>query len=629
VVLQQESNKQLIQQRLNRFRIPVLLIFLILAARMWQLQIIQGSEYALRAEQNRIRTIELVAPRGAISDRNHVPLVENRPSFNVLLYRESMKDQEATFRFLTQKLGVRKEDIEERFQRSQRAGIYRPIVIKEDAGMADVSIIEAHKAIHPEIEVGYEPRRLYHYDNLAAHLLGYVGEVNEEELDKDVFPGAKPGSLVGRRGVERIYNNLLVGKDGERQVLVDSMGREVGVPDEDGKDPVIGNEVRLTLDLNLQSVAEKEMKGRVGAIVAMDPRNGEILVMVSSPSFNPNAFSARMSQDEWNELLNNPDDPMQNRAIQNSHSPGSVFKLIMADAGLEEGLFDRDLTVTCKGSAVFYGRAYGCGSEEGHGPLKLEQALAKSCNIFFYELGRRLGIEKIAEHAHAFGLGEITGIDLPGERSGLMPSPEWKREARGERWYPGETISVAIGQGAVSTTPLQILRAVSAIATGGLITTPHVLLDAENDSLNEREWPVRRIPMKDENVRRIREGMWQSVNNWGTGYNAAVPGQAICGKTGTAQVIGNDSKQQTGKELEDHSWFVGFGNKDNPEIAVVVFVEHGGKGGVTAAPMAQKIFSAYFHKDEPEMLTDSGDSVHREAESSVYHDASASLVQDD
>jgi penicillin-binding protein 2 len=627
VALQQESNKQLIQTRLNLFRLPVLLIFLILAARLWQLQIVHGSEYALKAEQNRIRTIELVAPRGTISDRNHNPLVENRPSFNVLIYRESMKDQRVTTRFLTEKLGIEQEDIEEQFRRSQRTGLYRPMVVKEDATMEDVSVIEAHKAIYPEIQVVFEPRRLYHYGELAAHLLGYVGEVTEEELTENLFPGAKSGSLVGRSGVERIYNHLLVGEDGERQVLVDSVGREVGLLSE--TDPVIGNEVRLTLDLDLQSVAEKSMEGKVGAIVAMDPRNGEILAMTSSPSFDPNAFSTRISRNEWNELLNNPDHPMQNRAIQNSHSPGSVFKLIMADAGLEEGMLDGDPTVTCTGSAVYYGRTYQCGSRDGHGPLKLEQAIAKSCNVFFYELGRRLGIEKIAVHARAFGLGELTGVDLPGERSGIMPSPEWKREARGTIWYPGETISVAIGQGAVSTTPLQILRAVGAIATGGLLTTPHVLLDVENGSPDEMEWPVCHIPMGDENARRIRNGMWQSVNNWGTGHNAAVPGQDICGKTGTAQVIGNENKQYAGKGLEDHSWFVGFGNRDNPEIAVVVFVEHGGKGGVVSAPIAQQIFAAYFQKHEPQMLTDSGDPVYQKAEVSAHGGSLPSLAQDD
>jgi penicillin-binding protein 2 len=620
VALQQESNRQLIQQRMNLFRWPVLLIFLILSARLWQLQIIHGSEYAEKAERNRVRNIELVAPRGAILDRDGIPLVENRPSFDVLLYRESMKDQASTARFFEEKLGISPEELEARYRRSKRAGFYRPIIIKEDASMGDISIIEAHRADHPEVQLGLEPRRLYHYGKLAAHLLGYVGEVSEEELDKNVFPDAKAGSLVGRSGVERIYNQPLVGRDGERQVLVDSVGREVGLLSE--TEAVIGNEVRLTLDLDLQAIAEKALENKVGAIVAMDPRNGEILVMASSPSFDPNAFSTRISEVDWNELLNHPDHPMQNRAIQNSYSPGSIFKLIMADAGLEEGVLDEHPLVVCKGSAVYYGRTFHCANKNGHGSLKLEQAIAKSCNIFFYELGKRLGIEKIAAHAQALGLGERTGIDLPEERSGVMPSPEWKRKARGSKWYAGETISVSIGQGAVSTTPLQILRAVSAIAMGGLLTTPHVLLRIEKDKDSEREWPVREIPIGDENARRIREGMWESVNNWGTGHNAAVAGQDICGKTGTAQVIGNESKREVGEEIEDHSWFAGFGNRDNPEIAVVVFIEHGGKGGIASAPIAKEIFSAYFDKHRPKMFTDSGPSTIQKAEGSVHGDSS-------
>jgi len=626
VALQQESNKQLIQRRLNLFRFPILLIFLILGARLWQLQIIHGAEYALKAEQNRIRTIELVAQRGTISDRNRIPLVENRPSFDVLVYRESMKDQDATIRFLTEKIGVRKEDLTARFRRSRKAGFYRPIIVKEDARMEDISIIESHKRAHPEIQLSLEPRRLYHYGKLAAHLLGYVGEVTEDQLVKNTFPGAKAGSLVGQSGVERIYNQFLVGKDGERQVLVDSLGREVDILSE--TDPTIGNEVRLTLDFDLQSVAETALEGHVGAIVAMDPRNGEILVMASSPSFDPNAFSTRISEDEWKELLNHPNFPMQNRAIQNAYSPGSLFKLIMAEAGFEEGLLDGNPTVICKGSAVYYGRTFQCASKEGHGPVKLEQAIAKSCNIFFYELGKRLGIEKIAEHAHALGLGEPTGIDLPEERSGVMPSPEWKRRVRGAKWYAGETISVAIGQGAVSTTPLQILRAISAIATGGVLTTPHVLLDV-NGSGNETDWPVQRIPINSADAGRIREGMWESVNNWGTGHNAAIPGRDICGKTGTAQVVGKENKQQTGKETEPHSWFAGFASRDNPEIAVVVFVEHGGGGGTTAAPLARQIFSAYFEKHKPEMLTDSGDPDGRRAEASARSGRLPSVMQND
>ncbi len=599
MVFQQESNRQLIQQRLNLFRLPVLLVFFVLAARLWQLQILQGNEYALRAERNRIRTINLVAPRGTIADRNNVPLVENRPSFDVLLYRESIKNQADTIRFLTEKAGGNREDIEVRLRRSRSVGLYHPVVLKEDADMKTISVIEAHRRDYPEIQLGPEPRRLYHYGNLAAHLLGYVGEVSEEELSANRFPGSSSGSLVGQSGVERAYNQFLVGKDGERQVLVDSMGREAGLLDE--KDPIIGGEVRLTLDLDLQLVAEKTLENKVGSIIAMDPRNGEILAMASAPSFDPNVFSTRISGSEWNALISNPDRPMQNRAIQNSYSPGSIFKLIMAEAGLEEGLLEDDWTVTCRGAASFYGRTFHCWEKKGHGTIRLQQAIQKSCNIFFYDLGRRLGIVKIAEHAHALGLGERTGIDLPGERSGVMPSPEWKKKTRRGQWYAGETISVAIGQGAVSTTPMQVLRAVSAIATGGLLTTPHVLLSAEKDSDNERKWPVRQVAIGEDNARKIREGMWASVNNWGTGHNAAVPGQDICGKTGTVQVISNENKDLLEEGAEDHSWFAGFGNKNNPEIAVVVFIEHGGKGGAAAAPLAKQIFAAYFAKHRPQV----------------------------
>jgi penicillin-binding protein 2 len=602
VVLQQETNRQLIQQRLNLFRIPVLAVFLILAARLWQLQIIQGAEYVLRAEHNRIRTIELIAPRGTISDRSNIPLVENRPSFDVLLYREAMKDQAATVQFLAEKLMMKPEEIEARLRRGKGTGLYRPILLKEDAGIEDISVIEAHRRDHPEIQLGPEPRRKYLYGKLAAHLMGYVGEISEQELAAKTFPGSTSRSLVGKTGVERSYNQLLVGKDGERQVLVDSMGREVGPVNE--IDSVIGGEVQLTIDLDLQSAAEKALEGKVGALIAMDPRNGEILAMASAPSFDPNVFSARISGKEWDELLNDPNKPMQNRAIQNSYSPGSVFKVIMSDAGLEEGLLDDNPAVLCTGFAVYYGRVYHCHGGKGHGTVRLEQAIAKSCNIFFYELGRRLGISKIAEHAHALGLGDRTGIDLPGEKIGVMPSPEWKKQARHSKWYVGETISVSIGQGAVSTTPLQILRAVSAIATGGRLTTPHVLLKAEKMPDGEPNWPMRQLPLGEDHARRIRQGMWESVNDWGTGHNAAIPGMDICGKTGTVQVIGNEKRKETGEDIEDHSWFVGFANRDNPAIAVVAFVEHGGMGGVAAAPLARQVFSAYFekHKTKP-MLT--------------------------
>ncbi len=597
MTLQSESNRQLIQQRLNLFYIPIVLIFLILAARLWQLQIIRGSGYAKMAENNRIRTIQVVAPRGTILDRNNIPLVDNRPSFNVLLYRESMEDQAATSRFITEKLGVNAEDLATQLQRSKRSGFYLPVVIKEGAGIEAMSIIEAHRREHPEIQLGPEPRRNYLFGKLAAHVLGYVGEVSEDELTEKIFPEAQAGSLVGKSGVERIYNENLVGKDGSRQVVVDSVGREIGTLAEINAG--IGGELQLTLDLELQSVAENLLEEKVGAIVAMDPRNGEILAMASAPSFDPNSFSAHISEKDWNKLVNDPDHPLQNRAIQNSYSPGSVFKLIMASAGLEEGVIQASTRLFCRGKAVFYGRTFHCHKAEGHGSLDLEQAIAKSCNVYFYELGKRLGISKIAEHAQAFGFGHKTGIDLPGERKGVMPSPEWKEDVYGTQWYSGETISVSIGQGAVNTTPLQIIRAISAIATGGRLTTPHLLLRAENVSGSPVYWPVIQLTLGEENAVSIRQGMWESANNYGTSHNAAIPGLDICGKTGTAQIISKENKRTIEEDapgLEDHAWFVGFASKDDPEIAVVVFIEHGGKGGGAAAPLAREIFNTYFSK---------------------------------
>ena len=594
MALEQDANRQLIQQRFGRLRIPVLLIFLVFGARLWQLQILQGSEYTLRAERNRVRRISVVAPRGAIFDRNGVPLAENRPSFDVLLYREDMEDREATTRFIIEKLGVSSESIERQFSRHKNTPRYRPIVVKEDVGMEDISIVEAYRRDHPEIRLTREQRRLYNYDTTAAHLLGYLGEINEKELKSGEFPNAVTGSLVGRTGVEKTYNHILTGVDGARQVVVNSIGREIGVLEE--IPAVAGGDIRLSIDLDLQMAAEKELEDKVGVIIAMDPRNGEILAMASAPSFNPNAFSPRISSAEWKELINNPDKPLQNRAIQNAYPPGSIFKIIMASAGLHTGALDDDPAVLCTGSAEYYGRIFRCASSSGHGYLRLEQAIAASCNIFFYELGRKLGITTIAEHAMLLGLGARTGIDLPDERSGVMPSPEWSNRVRNTPWYAGETISVAIGQGAVSTTPLQMLRAISAIASGGRLTTPHVFLDAETGNMQSAEWRATQLPFKDAHIRRIKEGMWRSVNDEGTGRAAKVPGMDICGKTGTVQVVSRENRQFMRSNTENHSWFAGFADRENPEIAVVVFAEHGGAGGAVAAPIAGKIFRAYRQK---------------------------------
>ncbi len=602
--LQSDSQKLRFDQRLSYLYIPILIIFGILAVRLWQLQIVQGSEYALRAERNRIRTIQLVAPRGTISDRYNNPLVENRPSFNILLYRESVKNLEDTKSFVVEKLGIRLEELENRLRRSRGTGLYHPVVIKEDVDINDISVVEAHRRDHPEVQLGPAPRRLYHYGSVAAHVLGTVGEVSDEELSRAVFPGASVGDLVGKSGVERTYHRVLTGQDGRRQVMVDSLGREVGLLEDINS--VIGGELQLTLDLNLQLVAEDLLAGKVGTIVAMDPRNGEVLAMASAPSFDPNNFSTRISEQNWNLLINDPDRPLQNRSIQNSYPPGSIFKLVMAETGLQEGFVQDNTRIYCTGAAVYYGRVFHCSAEAGHGSLGLEQAITHSCNIFFYDLGRRMGISKIAQHAHMLGLGERTGIDLPGERVGVVPSAEWKQQVRGSKWYAGETISVSIGQGPVSVTPIQALRLASIIATGGDVVTPHVLLRAEREPEASLKWRVGHLPIESSTAR-IRDGMWGSVNNQGTGRLAAIAGLDVCGKTGTVQLLGIERRKELQRDLsgrEDHSWFVGFASRDNPEIAVVVFLEHGGMGGQAAAPLGRDMILAYYQgKRRPDVLT--------------------------
>jgi penicillin-binding protein 2 len=599
VKLQPESNRQAIQRRLNWIYPSLLLLFILLGVRLWWLQILQGAEYKRLAEENRTRSIQVVAPRGSILDRNRTPLVDNRPSLNVVLYRELMKDLAGTTAFVTEKLGVSAADFSAQLRRSRRAGAYHPIVIKEDVSIEDVSVVEAQKREHPEIQLGPEPRRLYKFGNLAAHVLGYVGEVSEEDLSGNVFPGVQGGELVGRAGVERTYNQCLMGENGAREVMVDSIGRELGIVAE--KDAVIGGDLQLTLDFDLQSRAESLLAGSVGAIIAMDPRNGEILAMAGAPSFNPNSFSSRISPEEWSSLANNPDHPLQNRAVHNTYPPGSIFKLIVAEAGLEEGFIEDHTHVICHGAEVFYNTVRHCWNASGHGYTELEGAIKNSCNIFFYTVGQRMGIEKISRHAKEFGFGEKTGVDLPGERSGIVPP--------GPRWFAGETISVAIGQGPINATPLQVIRAVSAIATDGRLVIPHLLLKAEKGPAPDR-WPEVQIPLKPENARRIRAGMWDSVNSYGTGAGALLPGLDICGKTGTVQVISAETKKglkQPSGDYENHAWFAGFASRDNPEIAVVVFIEHGGGGGAMAAPMAKEIFRVYFGKrGHPELIEKSG-----------------------
>ena len=458
--------------RLTAAQYIILGIFLILAYGLWRLQVMQSDFYSLAAERNRIRNVPVLAPRGSILDREGRTIVDNYPSFSALLLRDSTRDLAADADLIAQGLHLDPNEVRARIRRFASMPQYQPIFLKEDITPDELQFIEAHRNELPELDTIMAHRRLYPRNGFMAHLIGYVGEVTEDMLNQPQFELYNPGDVVGISGVERQYNNLLMGKNGSRQALVDSHGREVGRLGE--TEAVPGKPLKLTIDIDLQIAAEQALEGKNGAIVAMDPHTGEILAMVSGPTFDPNDFAVRVSRDEWNKLVTDPDKPLLNKAIQAQLAPGSTFKIIMSVAGWQEDIA-QDLHVNCAGSAEFYGRRFGCWVKGGHGPVDLEKAIYQSCDVFFYTLANKLGIDRIAKYATDFGLGQKTGIDLPNEVTGVMPSEEWKIRNFKQKWFAGETISVGIGQGAVAITPVQLLRAISAISMGGRMVVPHVI----------------------------------------------------------------------------------------------------------------------------------------------------------
>src|SRR6266446_1157072 len=447
--------------RLTAVQYFILVIFMILAYGLWRLQVMQSDFYAQLAEKNRIRNVPILAPRGKILDREGRTIVDNYPSFSALLLRDSSRDLNADADVIAQGLHLDAREVRERIRKFMSLPQYQPIFLKDDITPDELAFIEAHKNELPELDTIMAHRRLYPRNGFMAHMIGYVGEVTEDMLNQPQFELYNPGDVVGVSGVEKQYNTLLMGKNGSRRALVDSRGREVGRLDETPAEP--GTQLKLSVDLDLQIAAEQALEGKNGAIVAMDPRSGEILAMVSRPTFDPNHFAVKISKDEWNKLITDPDKPLLNKAIQAQLAPGSTFKVIMSVAGWQEGIA-QTLNVHCNGGAEFYGRRFGCWLKGGHGSVDLEKGIYQSCDVFFYTLAEKLGIDRIAKYASALGLGQKTGIDLPQESSGVMPSEEWKIRNYKQKWFAGETISVGIGQGAVATTPVQLMRAVAAIS---------------------------------------------------------------------------------------------------------------------------------------------------------------------
>ena len=588
--------------RLTAAQYVILGIFLILAYGLWRLQVMQSDYYALAAEKNRIRNVPVLAPRGKILDREGRIIVDNYPSFSALLLRDSTRDLNADADLIAQGLHLDPDEVRTRIRRFSLLPQYQPIFLKEDITPDELQFIEAHRNELPELDTIMAHRRLYPRNGFMAHLIGYVGEVTEDMLNQPQFELYDPGDVVGISGVERQYNNLLMGKNGSRQALVDSHGREVGRLGE--TDAVPGKQLKLTIDIDLQIAAEEALADRNGAIVAMDPRTGEILAMVSRPVFDPNDFSVRISRDEWSKLVSDPDKPLLNKAIQAQLAPGSTFKIIMATAGLQEGIA-QTLHVNCGGGAEFYGRYFKCwvvAEHRVHGPVEISKAIYQSCDVFFYTLAEKLGIERIAKWATMLGLGQKTGIDLPQEVSGVMPSEEWKIKNFKQKWFAGETISVGIGQGAVAATPIQMARAIGAIASGGRLVRPHVANPTELPpgvvaASNVPDQTT--VPIDSQNWQTITDAMAAVVNPGGTAALSHLQDIDFAGKTGSAQTISNALKARLGaegKKFKDNGWFVGVEPRRNPEIVVCALLEEG-EHGYLAARTAAKVIKAYVDKE--------------------------------
>lgn len=590
------------QGRIALIQYLCLFVFLYLISGFWELQVQNPDVYAEQAERNRIKWLPLLAPRGKILDRENRVLADNHSTFSVILSRTNFDEKHLPM--IADGLNLSLPDLQARLRRSRNEPEYEALVIKNGLTEAEVAFVEAHHQELPELELVRSQRRLYPADGFASHLLGYVGEVSEDELNQPEFAMYNPGAVIGKAGIEREYNDVLTGVDGQRQVIVDSRGRERGVIGIKEAKP--GRSIRLTIDLDLQAAAELAMQGRTGAVVALDPRTGEVLALVSTPNYDPNKFAGHISAADWKELVSNPDNPLLNRAIQAQLAPGSTFKPFVALAGLESKTIDEDFSVHCSGGASFYGRYFKCWVKTGHGAVSLHKAIRESCDVYFYNVGNKTGIDTIAQYAEAAGFGRRTGIDLPEEKDGVMPSSKWKLRNFRQKWYAGETISVAIGQGAVTVTPLQLAVAYAGMLEGGVWRRPHLVPWDEMRAIRPGLVPPepRRFPLDRDNVARIASGLWAVVNEaGGTGARARIPGYDVIGKTGSAQVASNQfTKGKKDEELKDNAWFVGAVPKDNPEIVVVAVAQHA-EHGYLAAPIVRDVLKAYLDKQIRRQLT--------------------------
>jgi penicillin-binding protein 2 len=608
------DDQKFLQFRINAVLWGIVAAFVFLAGSFWFVQGVQAEKYRGLSEANALREIEMPAKRGLIMDRTGKILADNQPAYSLQIDRVVMKPlakadkqrRQKLERFLATVLELPLQELTARWDKeAAKLPSTQPFPIFEDLTMSQVAKIQAQSIAFPEVNVVPVQRRNYPYGTMAAHVLGFIGEVGEKELGQN--RALEQGDLIGKRGVELMYDQYLRGKDGAEFWEYDADGRRLSEYQPARQTPVPGDNIYLTLDFELQRRAEQYFveNEMVGAAVALDPRNGEVLAMVSSPAFNPNVYSKRFAPETWKTIVSNPFKIELNRAIQGLYSPGSVFKVVMSIAGLSEGVVDPHTDFGCGGSGVFFGRRFRCWRKEGHGSVDVERALKVSCDIFFYQTGARLGVDKIKEYANKLTFGEISHIDLDGERAGLVPSVEWARTKQNRKWYPSETISVAIGQGPLIVTPLQVANMTAAVANGGKVFQPHVVryVDrVQRDGAYKRyrvpSKVIHEVELSPSAMKAVRQGMWDVVNaQGGTGGNARVEGLDIAGKTGSVQVIAYSGWIKATSlpfKYRDHAWFASFAPANNPQMVVVVFVEHGGAGGADAAPLAKLLYESRF-----------------------------------
>jgi len=592
----------LIRYRSKKIFTVVKIIFILLVVYFWKVQILDHQKYWEKSEANRIRRIPIPPQRGLILDRDNNILAKNIASFKVSLIREKCKDLQESYKKISKLLHIDIQSIEERIEQYKSFQLFRPIVIRDNLSHKEVALIESRKSEFPELILQTESKRLYPYKTLAAHVLGYLQEISPKELKSEKYKDCEIGDLIGRKGIESEYEEILSGQKGVALEIVDSEGRIIERFDQ--KKSINGKNLKLSLDLDLQKEVENLIEKREGAVVVMGAENGEILAMSSYPTFDPNKFINRFTPDQWMELIHDPAFPLENRSIRGLYSPGSLFKPLIAIGALDSHIISEHTTFICNGRTLIYGHPFSCWYKPGHGRINLYNGIKNSCNIYFYNVGKNLGIRKIADYARIFGFGSLTEVDLPGEKKGLVPDPEWKRGTRNEPWYPGETISVSIGQGPLLVTPLQLAVYTSIIANKGKKVTPHLLvseLDPESANEEKRGYSLREIPkeINKSDFEKVITGMWMAVNEQGTARAAGVRGFDVCGKTGSTQVVSTETEKkmkEKGRTIETHSWFTGFAPRDNPKVIITIIIEFGGMGGSTAAPLAKNLFAIYKNK---------------------------------